>query len=103
MRRGFSLVEILIAVAVLGVLAGLAGAALHGAQVTAKEREISSNVDGLAALQWDMLASYDGFVEAAVAPRGTADLDKQAVPWVTNSGFQALGWAPDGPPRAQIP
>ena len=63
----------------------------------AMEMECASNSDMIMTSEFVADASTDHFVPVARAPRATPTPD--AVPWVTNEGFTALEWAPDGPVR----
>jgi prepilin-type N-terminal cleavage/methylation domain-containing protein len=96
--RGFTLVEMVTVVAILGVLASIAVPTFLRMQYRAMRAELPTNVDGVMAAEFAYDAAFDEFAGVAeFQPRPTAD--RRAVPWVTGSGFDALGWSPDGAVR----
>lgn len=104
MRRskGFSLVELMIVVAIIGILAAIAVTQYTKFQLRAKRAELPGNVDGLKLAQMSFEASNDYFVNCPVMPRDHAALDKEAVPWNDAGGddnWRDLGWSPDGDVR----
>lgn len=97
-RRGFSLVEIMIAVAIIGILASLGTAHWMQAQLKAKRAEPYPNLRGIADAQLAYEAAYDDFAVGASNPG--PPLDKTAKAWVQGmSGWIDLAWEPDGAVR----
>ena len=103
MRRskGFSLVELMIVVAIIGVLAAIAVTQYTKFQLRAKRAELPGNVDGLKIAQISFEAANDYFANCPVMPRDHAALDKEAVVWNTggDDNWRDLGWSPDGDVR----
>jgi type IV pilus assembly protein PilA len=103
MRRspGFSLIELMIVVAVIGILAALAIPNYRAAQLQARRAELLTNVDGIRSAQVSFEAATDHVLDCDPAPRARSYLDGALVPW-TDAGdhsWEELGWHPDGAVR----
>ena len=97
-RLGFTLVELMIVVAIIGILAAIAIPSFVQMQFRAKRAELPSNVDGIKTAQIAYDAAMDTFVqEAAFQP--DASPGKKPRDWAAGSAFDTLGWMPDGQVR----
>jgi type II secretory pathway pseudopilin PulG len=94
------MVELMVTVAIIGVLAAIAVPQFTEMQLKAKRAELPGNVDGLRTAEISYDASFDTWLDLPVSPRDDASLDKKAVPWTTpDPKWSLIGWAPDGDVR----
>ena len=93
-RTGFSLVDLMIVVAIIGILAAIPIPNFVSMQLKAKRSEIPSNVDGIKTAEVAYEALFNAYVDCAAKPGATS---KTPVVWtVTGDGFSTIGWRPDG-------
>ena len=97
-KKGFSLVELMIVVAIIGILASIAIPNFVEMQYRAKRSELPSNVDGIKTAEVAYDAAFDTFINEATF-RPATSVSKVQVAWTTGSGFDTLGWSPDGKVR----
>ena len=97
-RNGFTLIELMIVIGILGILTSIAVPNFLTMQHRAKRTEVPTNVDGIKTAELGYEAVYDRFVSVgSTMPRATPD--KSPVAWLSGSAFDALGWSPDGDVR----
>ncbi len=100
-----TLIELMIAVAIIGILAATAVAGWQNFQLRTKMSEGKSNVSSIRAMQISYGSEAGVFVTAAPSPALAGQPNKQRQAWrqvrqnfssVANTGFDVIGWKPEG-------
>ena len=98
--QGFTLVELMIVVAIVGILASIAIPNFVEMQYKAKRAELPINVALVRTAEVSYDALYDGYIEVTAHPSTVPG--KQKLSWAGgNAGFDALGFIPSGTVRGQ--
>ena len=88
----------MIILAIIGILAAIAVPNFVEMQYRAKRAEVPENVDGIKTALLAYESAY-GEVVTEPVPRPDAVPGKKSRAWRAGSGFDTLGWMPDGEVR----
>lgn len=97
--RGFTLVELMIVVAIIGVLASVAIPSFINYQLTSKRAEAFANLSSLAKAQKAYYAEFNVFASVAPEPSGALATPPTTIKRDSSSidtAFATVGWAPEG-------
>ena len=96
--RGFTLIELMIVVAIIGVLAAVAIPSFVNYQLTSERAEAYANLSALAKAQKSYYAEFNQFIGVPAEPSSTEGPPTSTKRLKTNidTAFRTVGWAPDG-------
>jgi prepilin-type N-terminal cleavage/methylation domain-containing protein len=95
MRKGYSLVELMLTVVIIGVLAMIAVPNFQDMVLKARKSEAATNLRGIGDSSVAYFVANDTWVTAATNPG--SPIGRTARPWRTGEpGWVNLGWSPDG-------
>jgi type IV pilus assembly protein PilA len=94
-RRGFSVLELMIVVAIVGILAAMAIPSYNEMTAKAKRAEVPPNLAGIRAAETAYQVTYDIFLTTDPNPSGAPG--KETREWdAADPTWMRLGWRPEG-------
>jgi len=96
-RSAFTLIELMIAVAIVGILAAVAIPTFMRFQMKAKAGEAKTNLSAIRTAEESYRAEHGNYLaQAAQVPASALSTERTAWP-ASAGGFEEIGWAPEGP------
>ena len=95
-QKGFTLIELMIVVAIIGILAAIAIPNFLRFQLRARSSEGKTNIAAIRTSQESYQAEFGNYISTNGAAPTAASVGPNKQAMVANAGFTSLGWAPEG-------
>ena len=102
-NKGFTLIELMIVVAIIGILAAIAIPNFVAMQLRSKRSELPSNIDAIRSAEKAYEHEWDSYTSAGPVPSAGVPAKEQVTFSNADDGgkFALLGWQADGKVRGQ--
>ena len=95
-QRGFTLIELMIVVAIVSVLAAIAIPNFLAMQFRSRRAEMPTNLAAIKTMESAYHAEWDTYTSAGKMPDGEPQSFLRTWSGLNQGAWDALGWAPDG-------
>jgi type IV pilus assembly protein PilA len=95
-RGGFTLIELMIVVAIIGILAAIAIPNFLRFQLKSKTSEGKVNIAAIRTAEESYNAEFGNFVATVTHPAAVPGTSKVVFAPATMTGWQTIGWTPEG-------
>jgi type IV pilus assembly protein PilA len=95
-RAGFTLIELMLVVAIIGILAAIAIPSFVNYQLKSKRSEAFSNLQAIATAQNSYFAANGVYLDTGTAFPGMIGTNKRIWDAASAMAFDAIGFAPEG-------
>lgn len=93
-RAGFSLLELMVSVAIIGILATIAIPSFQRLQLRSRVGEARTNLSSIRDAEEAYFSEFNTYFAAALTPAMLPGADRLA--WPAGTDFDVIGWRPDG-------